>query len=255
MLSTLYLESTFMRLTDIQVVLFLYKLENLKYLLSRKWLSWFSSLPWELCKAGCGKNDLDSGWTKASNVEIPDVRRRLQIVNVSTAFMTSRHFGGNSMCHNNDDARILSFALKLHCWMPSQQHPVCRGLRQTVREGDGAFIIGGHTRRTSSSKGHKWSCRVHCTLQPPWDRWLQRAMAPRHGEQVSSGQHSLEPGVVPVTISIWALFCELSYLAKLKSSSKDQDLLSFLGKTNLICEFRISELETWRLFLWNYWVA
>lgn len=50
--------------------------------------------------------DLDVGWMKPSDVEIPDVENERMLQKAACP--------DDGVCHNND-ARILSFALKLQC--------------------------------------------------------------------------------------------------------------------------------------------
>lgn len=78
---------------------------------------------------------MDLGETEASNVVTPDGRMETSESKcVATAFMTSRHFDENGMCHSNDEARILSFALKLHFCMAKSAIPCMKRLEANCQK-------------------------------------------------------------------------------------------------------------------------
>ena len=66
------------------------------------------------------------------SVEIPDGRMDKF---VSTMIMTFRHFDQNGICHKNCVARMLSFALKLHCCMVKSAMPCVKRLQANKSEG------------------------------------------------------------------------------------------------------------------------
>lgn len=96
--------------------------------------------------------------------------------------MTPKHFDQSGICHNSHDARILSFAFKLHCYLvKSARHHVKRLEANSQKEG--CFCNQQTcTPKTFSSKGHIWSCYSHCVLQLLWDTWRQCVTAPRNAE-------------------------------------------------------------------------
>lgn len=88
---------------------------------------------------------MELGGTEASDVETPD--RRMETSEskcVATVFMTSKHFDENGMCHNNDDARILSFPLKLHGCMAKSARPCMKRLETNSQKRD-AYVISRDT--------------------------------------------------------------------------------------------------------------
>ena len=99
-------------------------------------------------------------------MEIPDVTMETsQSKCVSTVFLTSRHFDENGMCHNSDDARLLSFALQLHCCVAKSARPWLK--RQAVRKG--GALSGASPRGPPVPKGMVVT-PPHCVWPPRWDR-------------------------------------------------------------------------------------
>lgn len=66
--------------------------------------------------------------------------------------------GDDSMCHNDDDARILSSALKLHCSLAKSAGPV-RGLEAHSEEGGCCYPWQGHALGPPAAKD-----TMSCTL-------------------------------------------------------------------------------------------
>lgn len=78
-------------------------------------------------------------------MEIPDGRMETSKSKcVTIAFMTSRHFDENDGCHNHDDARILSFALKFHCCMAKSARPCMKRLEANSQKGGFLCNQRGH---------------------------------------------------------------------------------------------------------------
>lgn len=116
-----------MRLTDIELFQFL---EILKYLSSRKWvcrvllssLGIKQSWPWEIPLGFRMDETIRCGNTRCGNG-----REAVDSKCVSPTCKTSWHFDEDVVCHNCNDARMLSFALKLCCSLAMLAGPCVKG--------------------------------------------------------------------------------------------------------------------------------
>lgn len=149
----------------------------MKYLPGGKWISWVFLSALEITQSWLWENNLDLGWTKASDEEIPDVGMDIKKQEGFSSIPGSQALEREWRVSQQWWCKTVVLCLTLCCWMARPRDPGWRGLRPAV--GRGWFCNQqGSAPGASSSEGAE--------VMSPFSVWKPRGDSPHRGGRVSS---------------------------------------------------------------------